>query len=371
MFIIGMASFIVTSTMCAFAQSPQTLIITRVFQGIAAALMYPQALSIIQVTFTSKERNIALALFGANVGIAAIAGQILGGFLVQINLFNFDWRLIFLVNVPIGIGTLIAASRMVHESKSEKPVRIDIGGAAILSVILFLLLYPLIEGRNAGWPLWMYAAIILSIILIFPFVLFERKLSISEHNDNIKSKESQYASKLPLMPLSLFKDRGFVIGMSIVLVFFIGSPVFIFILSFYLQDGLGFSPLTSGLTFLPMGIGILITSLITPKIVPIRCQYFEDWCPCDHNRFWILDCNDSSTMEYRTALVTVATLSVHNRNGPRSCNCAFDKYHSFTCQRSKRYRGGLGHFNYYDSNWNFDRYCSYRFYFLWYGWYQL
>lgn len=268
MFIIGMASFIVTSTMCAFAQSPQTLIITRVFQGIAAALMYPQALSIIQATFTSKERNIAVALFGANVGIAAIAGQILGGFLVQINLFNLDWRLVFLVNVPIGIGTLIAASRMVHESKSEKPVRIDIGGAAILSVILFLLLYPLIEGRNAGWPLWMYAAIILSIILIFPFVLFERRLSISEHNDNIKGKESQSVSKLPLMPLSLFKDRGFVIGMSIVLVFFIGSPVFIFILSFYLQNGLGFSPLTSGLSFLPMGIGILISSLITPKIVP-------------------------------------------------------------------------------------------------------
>jgi MFS family permease len=107
MFIIGMASFIVTSSVCAFAQSPQTLIITRVFQGIAAAIMYPQALSIIQATFPSKETNLALALFGANVGIAAIAGQILGGFLVQTNLFNLDWRLIFLVNVPIGIGTLV------------------------------------------------------------------------------------------------------------------------------------------------------------------------------------------------------------------------------------------------------------------------
>ena len=249
------------------AQSPQTLIITRVFQGIAAALMYPQALSIIQATFTSKERNIAIALFGANVGIAAIAGQILGGFLVQTNLFNLDWRLIFLVNVPLGIGTIIAASRMVHESKSEKPIQLDIGGAAILSIILFLMLYPLIEGRNAGWPLWMHTAIILSIILIFPFVLFERRLSISKRNDINKGKRSESVSKLPLMPLSLFKDRGFIIGTSIVLVFFIGSPVFIFILSFYLQNGLGLSPLTSGLTFLPMGIGILISSLITPKIV--------------------------------------------------------------------------------------------------------
>jgi hypothetical protein len=86
------------------------------------------------------------------------------------------------------------------------------------------MLYPLIEGRNTGWPLWMYTAIILSIILIFPFILFERRLSKSEHNDINKGKRSESVSKLPLMPLSLFKDRGFIIGTSIVLVFFIFLP---------------------------------------------------------------------------------------------------------------------------------------------------
>ena len=146
MFIIGMTSFIITSAVCASAQSPLTLIITRVFQGTAAALMFPQALSIIQATFTSKQKNIAVALYGTTIGIATIAGQILGGLLVQANLFNLDWRLIFLVNVPIGMGTIVAALLIVHESKSEKPIRLDIGGAAIMSVILFLLLYPLIEG---------------------------------------------------------------------------------------------------------------------------------------------------------------------------------------------------------------------------------
>jgi hypothetical protein len=85
---------------------------------------------------------------------------------------------------------------------------------------LFLMLYPLIEGRNAGWPLWMYTAIILSIILIFPFILFERRLLISERNDNNNNgKRSESVSKLPLMPLSLFKDRGFIIGTSIGLYF--------------------------------------------------------------------------------------------------------------------------------------------------------
>jgi EmrB/QacA subfamily drug resistance transporter len=267
-FMIGMTSFVITSTLCAFAQDPLTLIITRVFQGTAAALMFPQALSIIQATFTSKQKNVAVAFFGIALGIGATAGQLLGGFLVQANLFNLDWRLIFLVNVPIGIGTLIAALLIVHESKSEKPIQLDIGGAAFMSVILFLILYPLIEGRSAGWPWWMYAAIILSIILIVSFILFERRLSTSEHYNTKNSKRLHSASKSPLVPLLLFKDRSFVIGTSIIIIFYIGYTAFIFVLTFYLQNGLGLSPLTSGLTFLPLGVGFLVSSSLTPKIVP-------------------------------------------------------------------------------------------------------
>jgi MFS family permease len=278
MFMIGMAGFTITSAVCAFAQDPLTLIITRVFQGAAAALMFPQALSIIQATFTSKQKNTAIALYGATIGIAGAAGQLLGGFLVQTNLFNLDWRLIFLVNVPIGLGTLIAALLIVHESKSDRPIQLDIGGAAIISVTLFLLLYPLIEGRNAGWPLWMYAAVVVSIILIIPFIFFEKRLSSSSslskcnHNNssskNGKRSHSTSRLLLPLIPLSLFNDRIFIIGTSIIILFYIGNPVFTFVLTFYLQNGLGFSPVTSGLTYLPLAIGFLISSLLTPKIVP-------------------------------------------------------------------------------------------------------
>lgn len=213
-----------------------------------------------------------MALYGAAIGIGAAAGQFLGGFLVQTNLFNLDWRLIFLVNVPIGVGTLIAALRIVQESKSEKPVRLDIGGAAIIPLILFLLLYPLIECRDAGWPLWMYISIIISIILIVPFTFFERRLlssSKSKDNNSRDDRRSQSRSKpkLPLIPISLFKHRSFMIGTLIIIVFYIGNPVFVFVLTFYLQNGLGYSPLASGLTFLPMGTGILISSLLTPKMV--------------------------------------------------------------------------------------------------------
>ena len=167
------------------------------------------------------------------------------------------------------MGTIVAALLIVHESKSEKPIRLDIGGAAIMSVILFLLLYPLIEGRGAGWSLWMNAAIILSIILIVPFIFFERRLSTSEHDHYTKnSKRLHSASKAPLVPLLLFKDRSFVIGTSIIIVLYIGYTGFIFVLTFYLQNGLGLSPLTSGLTFLPLGVGFLVSSSLTPKIVP-------------------------------------------------------------------------------------------------------
>src|SRR5215467_5131512 len=275
MFMIGMAVFTLTSAGCAFAPNSLTLIIIRIFQGAAAAIMFPQTLAIIQATFTSKQKDIAIAWYGVIIGIGAVAGQLLGGFLVQTNLFNLDWRLIFLVNVPIGIGTLISALRIVHESKSEKSVGLDIGGTALISVVLFLLFYPLIEGRDAGWPLWMYISIILSIVLIIPFILFERRLTSSSKlcggNMNIKNdkrSQSTFKPKPPLIPLSLFKDRSFMIGTLIMLVFYIGNFVFVFVLTFYLQNGLGFSPLASGLIYLPMGIGFLISSLLTPKIVP-------------------------------------------------------------------------------------------------------
>ncbi|MGC2572546.1 MAG: MFS transporter, partial [Candidatus Nitrosopolaris sp.] len=271
MFMIGMAVFTLTSAGCAFSPNSLTLIIIRIFQGAAAAIMFPQALAVIQAIFTSKQKNIAIALYGATIGIGASVGQFLGGFLVQINLFNLNWRLIFLVNIPIGIVTLIAAQRLVHESKSEKPVSLDIGGAIIISVILFLLLYPLIEGRDAGWPLWMYIAMISSFVLLIPFVLYERRLSSKRNGSNRNNKnekKSQPTSPMPLIPLSLFKDRSFIIGTLIIMVFYIANPVFVFVLTFYLQKGLGFTPLNSGMTFLPMGLGILISSLITPKLVP-------------------------------------------------------------------------------------------------------
>ena len=121
----------------------------------------------------------------------------------------------------------------------------------------------------------MYISIILSIVLIVPFIFFERRLtSSSKHNGSgkINSKtdirSQSFKPKLPLIPLSLFKDRSFMIGTLIMLVFYIGNFVFVFVLTFYLQNGLGFSPLASGLIYLPMGIGFLISSLLTPKIVP-------------------------------------------------------------------------------------------------------
>jgi MFS family permease len=140
MFMIGMGGFTVASASCGLAVNPTMLVVSRMVQGSFAAMMYPQVLSVIQVSFPPRERGKAFGIFGATIGMAAITGPLLGGLLIRANLFGLDWRPIFLVNVPVGIVSLIAATMYLHESKSLKPVRLDLVGVGIVSVAVFFLL---------------------------------------------------------------------------------------------------------------------------------------------------------------------------------------------------------------------------------------
>src|ERR671937_668645 len=106
LFLLGMTGFTLASALCGLAQNPEMLIGSRVVQGLAGAMMFPQVLSVIQVTFPPRERGTAFGVFGAVVGLATIAGPLVGGLLIQGNLLGLDWRPIFLVNVPIGVAAL-------------------------------------------------------------------------------------------------------------------------------------------------------------------------------------------------------------------------------------------------------------------------
>jgi EmrB/QacA subfamily drug resistance transporter len=254
LFLIGVAGFTIMSALCGAAQSPGMLIACRVAQGAMGAIMIPQVLSVIQVIFPPAERIKALAGFGVTAGLGAVSGPLLGGLLTQHNLFGLDWRPIFLINVPIGIFAAAVSAVLIRESRAPRPPRLDPGGVVLITAALLLLLYPLVQGRQLGWPGWTFAAMAASAPMFALFVWYER------------AKQRRDGS--PLVELSLFGQRSFSIGIAIAVTFFLGVTSFSLILTLFLQVGLGFTPLHAGLTFLPFSGGVLLASGAAARLAP-------------------------------------------------------------------------------------------------------
>src|SRR6266702_4801129 len=169
LFLIGVAGFTVMSVLCGAAQSAGMLIASRVGQGALGALMIPQLLSVIQVSFPAAERIKALAAFGVTAGLGTVSGPLLGGLLIQSNLLGLDWRPIFLINVPVGVLAVIASAVLVRESRAPSPPKLDPAGVALISAALLLLLYPLVQGRQLGWPAWTFASMAASVPMLAVF----------------------------------------------------------------------------------------------------------------------------------------------------------------------------------------------------------
>jgi EmrB/QacA subfamily drug resistance transporter len=254
LFLIGVTGFTIMSALCGAAQSPGMLIASRVVQGAMGAIMVPQVLSVIQVIFPPAERIKALAGFGVTAGLGTVSGPLLGGLLIQHNLFGLDWRPIFLINVPVGILAVAASAVLVRESRAPRPPKLDPVGVGLISAALLLLLYPLVEGRQLGWPVWTFVSMAAAAPVLAAFIGYER------------AKGRRDGS--PLVPLSLFRDRGFSAGMAIAVAFFLGIASFALVLTLFLQLGLGFTPLHAGLTFLPFSIGVLVSSGAAARLAP-------------------------------------------------------------------------------------------------------
>src|SRR6201997_4399303 len=158
LFLIGVAGFTIMSALCGVAQTPGMLIGCRVVQGAMGAIMVPQVLAVIQVIFPPAERIKALAGFGVTAGLGTVSGPLIGGLLIQHNLFGWTWRPIFLINVPVGILAVIASAVLVRESRSDRPPKLDPIGVVLVSAALLLLLYPLVQGRQLGWPGWTFVS---------------------------------------------------------------------------------------------------------------------------------------------------------------------------------------------------------------------
>ena len=156
LFLVGVVGFTIMSALCGAAQSPGMLIASRVVQGAMGAIMVPQVLAVIQVIFPPAERIKALAGFGVTAGLGTVSGPLIGGLLIQHNLFGLGWRPIFLINVPVGVLAVAAAAVLVRESRAPKPPKLDLIGVGLISAALLLLLYPLVQGRELGWPGWTF-----------------------------------------------------------------------------------------------------------------------------------------------------------------------------------------------------------------------
>ena len=254
MFMWGTVGFTAASMLCGLAASPALLIAARALQGVAGALMFPQVLSIMQVTFPPRERAKAFGLFGTVIGTSSFSGNVLGGLIVSANFFGLSWRPIFLMNLPIGLLTVLAAAKFLKESRSPKAHRLDLGGVAILTTALLLLLYPLIQGREAGWPPWAFACLAASIPVLVLFVRYEKWVTARGGS--------------PLVELSLFHDRNFVIGLFSGICFFSGAAAFFLISTIFLQNGLGYSAKEAGLTFASFAVAFLGSSLSSVRVQP-------------------------------------------------------------------------------------------------------
>jgi EmrB/QacA subfamily drug resistance transporter len=254
LFLIGVTGFALLSALCGAAQSPGMLIACRAVQGAMGAIMIPQVLSVIQVTFPPSERIKALAGFGVTAGLGTVSGPLLGGLLTQHDLFGLHWRPIFLINVPVGLIAVLASAWLVRESRAPRRPKLDLVGVALVTLALLLLLYPLVQGRQYGWPAWTFAAMAASVPAFALFVWYER------------AKQRRDGS--PLVELSLFRQRSFSLGLAIALTFFLGVTSFALIQTLFLQIGLGFSPLHAGLTFLPFSGGVLVASAAAARLAP-------------------------------------------------------------------------------------------------------
>jgi EmrB/QacA subfamily drug resistance transporter len=253
LFLAGIAAFTVASLLCGVAPNAASLVVARVLQGAAAALMVPQTLSTIQATGNIESRSRALGWYGATGGLAAVAGQLLGGVLVSANIAGSGWRAIFFVNVPIGLIGLVFAARFVPETRATRYHRIDVPGTLLLALTLIAVLIPLTEGRALGWPLWSIVLLACAPVAAAVFVAMERNL------------ERRGGS--PLVPPSILQHPSMRRGLLLAAPFFATFGAFMFVYALVIQGSLGFSAIRAGVALSPMAVAFLLTSLATTRLV--------------------------------------------------------------------------------------------------------
>jgi EmrB/QacA subfamily drug resistance transporter len=255
-FLAGVAVFGLASLAAGVSQTGAELITARVVQGAAAAAMAPQVLATFRAIFAGSERGKAFSIYGAMLGFASAVGLLLGGVLTEANLFGWSWRSVFFVNVPVAVAALIAGSRFVPETRDPGARRPDIPGAVLLAASLVAIVYPLLEGRQLGWPAWVWLVLAAGLAGLAALGLLEAR------------RRSQAGA--PLLRVGLFRIPAFAAGLGVQAAFAAGLQGFFLGFALWLQAGEHFSPLKAGLTAVAFSVGSFIGA---PLAVPLAQKH--------------------------------------------------------------------------------------------------
>jgi len=242
MLLAGVAGFALASVAAAAAPTAGALIALRIVQGGIGAVMVPQVFGLIRDLFPPQEMGKAWGVFGPVAGLSALLGPIVAGSLIDLDLLGTGWRMIFLVNVPVAAYVLIVGGRLLP-AQASKPAsrRLDGVGAALATAGAFLLVYPVVQGRELGWPAWSFGMIVAAVVVFGVFALHQAR--------------RRRTGATPLIETSLFRNRSYVSGVVFALVF-LGAMAGIGItLSVALQAGLGWTPIHAALAMAPFALG--------------------------------------------------------------------------------------------------------------------
>ena len=253
----GIGGFIISSSLCALAPSSALLIAARALQGATAALMVPQGFGLMRELFGDEGQQKAFGIFGPIMGLAAIAGPLAGGGLIAVNLLGLGWRAIFLVNMPVGLIALAAGVRHLPDGSPATPdARLDLPSVALAAAGGFALVYPLIEGRQDGWPGWSFAMLAGGVGIVGAFALRQGARVRRGHT--------------PLIVPTILRRRGYVAGLAVALGFLGGMGGITLALNVMYQAGFGFTPLDSALAAVAIPVlaiaGSITSSVLLPRL---------------------------------------------------------------------------------------------------------
>ena len=258
-FLCGVAVFGLASLAAGLSQSGAELIAARVVQGTAAAAMAPQVLATFRAIFSGAERGKAFSIYGAMLGFASAVGLLLGGVLTEANLFGWSWRAVFFVNIPVAACALIAGLRFVPETRDPGARRPDVPGAVLLAGSLVAIVYPLLEGRQLGWPAWVWVLLAGGVAGLGVLGLLEARRAGRRAD-----------GPAPLLRAELFRVPAFAAGLGVQMAFAAGLQGFFLALALWLQAGEHFSPLKAGLTAVAFSAGSFLGA---PVAVPLAQRY--------------------------------------------------------------------------------------------------